>query len=61
MKTIEARALLVGCLFNKGNTDAARAEYAGLLPLAERVLGPEHYITGYLRQPKLQALAQNPS
>jgi len=56
-KTIEARTNLVGCLLKQEDKCAsARAEYAGLVPLAERVLGPEHRIVRYLRQPEYQAL-----
>ena len=61
LKTIEARYHLVFSLLYQRKDDAARAEYAGLLPVAERVLGPEHAIARRLRQPDFQALAQEPS
>jgi len=54
-KTINSRCLLVQCLLNQQRIDAAQAENGGLLPLAERVLGPGHYLVGWLRDPKFQA------
>jgi len=55
MKTMESRYLLVSCLLAQSKFDAARAEYVGLLPLAERVLGPEHGLVRDLREPAFQA------
>ena len=55
MRTMESRYFLVSCLLVQDKFDAARAEYAGLLPLAERVLGPENALVRKLREPALQA------
>jgi len=57
MRTIQTRMQLVQCLRNQGKYDAARAEYVGLHPLAERVLGPEHRLVHILQKPEFRALA----
>ena len=50
---LAARSELAYSMGQAGDPAAARDEFAALLPVAERVLGPEHPDTWHPRQPSL--------